>query len=128
MTQSYLGEPNFLSNWLVETGKDNYDPIHNPNGYVNLGTAVNALNEAEIESWLLKDGVFQHERKWQHYHQFRFDIRIKSTSSKNNLIKWSKANQYKMGGGGASTAKMCTKADLFLAVRGTFFVPYNPAF
>ena len=87
MTESYLGEPNFLSNWLVETGKDNYDPIHNPNGYVNLGTAVNALNEAEIESWLLKDGVFQHERKWQHYHELRFDVRIKSSLSKNYLPK-----------------------------------------
>ena len=76
------------------TGKDNYDPIHNPNGYVNLGTAVNALNETEIESWLLKDGVFQHERKWQHYHEFRFDIRIKSISFKNYLKNCSNANRY----------------------------------
>ena len=74
MTTSYLGEPDFLGSNLIKAGRDAYDPQHNPNGYVNLGTAVNALNEAEIESWLLKDGVFQHQRTWQHYHELRFLI------------------------------------------------------
>lgn len=72
MTKSYLGEPDFLASNLIKTSQDAYDPHSNPNGFVNLGTAVNALNEAEIEAWLLKDTVFQHRPEWQHYHQLRF--------------------------------------------------------
>ena len=71
MTQSYLGKPDFLAHNLNKAENDCYHPTRNPNGFVNLGTAVNALNEAEIESWLLQQGVFQHKREWQHYYQLR---------------------------------------------------------
>ena len=84
MTISYLGEPSFLMNNLVKASSDEFDPQQNPNGYVNLGTAVNALNEAEIQSWLLKDGVFEHERKWQHYYQLRCS-KITEFSSQNTF-------------------------------------------
>ena len=71
MTKSYLGPPDFMVSNRLKTTADLYEPEHNPHGFVNLGTAVNALNEADMEAWLQKDGVFQHERHWQHYHEFR---------------------------------------------------------
>ena len=72
MTKSYLGPPDFMVGNRLKTSADLYHPQSNPSGFINLGTAVNALNEAEIELWLMKDRVFQHQRDWQHYHEFRF--------------------------------------------------------
>ena len=71
MTQTYLGPPDFLMCNLAKASQDEFDAQNNPGGFVNLGTAVNALNEAEIESWMLGDGVLQHHREWQHYYQLR---------------------------------------------------------
>lgn len=69
MTETYLKQTDFLAGNLKKCEEDAFDPLENPNGFVNLGTAVNALNEAEIESWL--QSKFRHQRKWQHYHELR---------------------------------------------------------
>ena len=71
-TQGYLGPPDFLLANFSRANSDLYDPDTNPQGYVNLGTAVNALCEEEITEWLRKPGRFEHQKEWQHYYQLRF--------------------------------------------------------
>ena len=71
MSESYLGDPDFLMGNFATASNDPFDPESNPRGYVNLGTAVNALSESEIQNWLQKDGIFEHQRSWQHYYQLR---------------------------------------------------------
>lgn len=92
MTKSYLGEPNFLTSNLVKTSQDAFHPHSNPNGFVNLGTAVNALNETEMETWLLNENVFRHQPEWQHYHQLRLKIILNESifSIQRNILifKW----------------------------------------
>ena len=72
ISQAYFGPPEFLFSNLDKTNSDLYDPDSNPHGYVNLGTAVNALCEQEITQWLRQPGRFEHQNEWQHYYQLRF--------------------------------------------------------
>ena len=69
--QAFLETEDFLASYYAKTSLDMFDPELNRCGYVNVGTAVNALLEGTIENWLNQDGTFLHEKSWQHYHQFR---------------------------------------------------------
>ena len=71
ISQAYFGPPEFLLTNLVRANSDLYDPETNPHGYVNLGTSVNALCEEEITQWLTQEGIFEHQKEWQHYYQLR---------------------------------------------------------
>ena len=80
---SYKGETEFLVKCMLKCAEDEYDPDTNPDGMINLGTAVNALVEDMIEERLSKvksvtrsylndpsmyqNDVFAHKREWQHY-------------------------------------------------------------
>ena len=77
ISQAYFGPPEFLFSNLDKTNSDLYDPDSNPHGYVNLGTAVNALCEQEITQWLRQPGRFEHQNEWQHYYQLRFFFFLK---------------------------------------------------
>ena len=48
------GEPEFLVKCMLKCAEDEYDSETNPNGRINLGTAVNALVEDLIEDRLKK--------------------------------------------------------------------------
>lgn len=70
IASAYLGAEDFLLFNLAAANNDSFDIDSNPNGFVNLGTSVNALHEAEIQQWILQHGI-EHEKIWQHYHQLR---------------------------------------------------------
>ena len=47
------------------------NPFHsetNPEGIINLGTAVNSLTEEMIEKRMSQCDIFKHKRQWQHYY------------------------------------------------------------
>merc|ERR1712088_1278569 len=64
--QVYLGEPEFLMKCLCKCASDNYSKS-NPEGYVNLGTAVNGLCEELLSERLRRHDLWRHESDWQHY-------------------------------------------------------------
>ena len=50
----FKGETEFLVKCMLKCAEDEFDPETNPNGRINLGTAVNALVEDLIEDRLSK--------------------------------------------------------------------------
>ena len=78
---AFFGPPEFLLTKATTANSDLYDPDTNPKGYVNLGTAVNALCETEIQDYLTQDGIFEHQKEWQHYYELRFVLK------RSNLLK-----------------------------------------
>jgi hypothetical protein len=73
---AYLGQPEFLIENLVKASQDAFDSKLNPNGFINLGTSVNALNEQEITDWLSQNSVFKHNNNFQHYQEMRYNFII----------------------------------------------------
>ena len=66
----YLEAEDFLMSNFGKTAADPFDPVTNPNGFVNLGTCVNALLEEELEDYL-NGKKFNHIKEWQHYNNLR---------------------------------------------------------
>ena len=69
-TKVYLDTSDFLMSCFAKTAEDPFDPVTNPEGFVNLGTCVNALLEDELEDYLNAKPLI-HEKKMQHYYQLR---------------------------------------------------------
>ena len=63
----YLGEPEFLMKCFGRCSEDPYSESSNKAGYVNLGTAVNALCEKELNRRLNQGDLWRHTPVWQHY-------------------------------------------------------------
>ena len=63
----YLGQPEFLMKYFRRCTEDPYRESSNKGGYVNLGMAVNALCEEEINRRLNQGDLWRHTPVWQHY-------------------------------------------------------------
>ena len=66
----FLGEPEFLLDCLTQCSKDEFDRKNNPDGLINMGTAVNSLCEdvlkARIDQVILILPGYIQQNHWDH--------------------------------------------------------------
>ena len=68
-----------------------FHPETNPDGMINLGTAVNALSEEMVEKRLSQPDIFKHKRRWQHYYGLNGTPELLTTAASfltKRLAKW----------------------------------------
>jgi len=80
-TNVYLGETEFLVKNFMKCEQDKFNKETNTNGYVNLGTAVNALVEDLMQERLTKGDLFEHKTEWQHYYGLNGSPDITATAA-----------------------------------------------
>ena len=61
--------------------QDKFNKETNTTGYVNLGTAVNALVEDLMQERLTKGDLFEHKTEWQHYYGLNGSPDITATAA-----------------------------------------------
>lgn len=60
----------FLTQYLTCASANPYHPVTNPEGIINLGTAVNRLMEEELSERLRRGDALSYSPSYQHYYDF----------------------------------------------------------